>query len=122
MARMVPDQSFYPSPTMAMRRPPETLAYVAHAQSRPGGPDALAVLDVDPALEGYGAADRPGRHAGRRRRAAPLRVERVQLVPVPVLAAPAHGAALPGRPRHAIVAHPHPRHEARSAASRASSR
>ena len=64
-------------------------------------------------------ADRARRHAGRRRRAAPLRVERVQLVPVPVLTAPAHAAALSHRARHALVADSHPRHRARPAASAA---
>lgn len=29
MPRLLPDQSFYPSPTMAMQAPVETLAYVA---------------------------------------------------------------------------------------------
>ena len=48
MARMVPDQTFYPSPAMAISAPPETLAYVA--MLNPGsGPDAMAVLDVAPA-------------------------------------------------------------------------
>jgi selenium-binding protein 1 len=53
MARMVPDQTFYPSPSMAMSAPPETLAYVA--MLNPGsGSDALAVLDVGPASKAYG--------------------------------------------------------------------
>src|SRR5437867_1900418 len=46
MARMIPDQTFYPSPRMAMSAPPETLAYVAMLNPD-GGSDALAVLDVD---------------------------------------------------------------------------
>ena len=29
MPKLLPDQSFYPSPTMAMQAPAETLAYVA---------------------------------------------------------------------------------------------
>ena len=29
MPKLLPDQSFYPSPTMAMQAPVETLAYVA---------------------------------------------------------------------------------------------
>ena len=53
MARMVPDQTFYPSPAMAMSAPPETLAYVA--MLNPGsGSDAIAVLDVAPASKAFG--------------------------------------------------------------------
>ncbi len=53
MARMIPDQSFYPSPAMAMSAPPETLAYVAMLNPG-GGTDALAVLDVDNSSKAYG--------------------------------------------------------------------
>jgi selenium-binding protein 1 len=53
--KLLPDQSFYPSPTMAMQAPAETLAYVALLNPDPGGTDALAVLDVNPASPGYGA-------------------------------------------------------------------
>ena len=52
MARMIPDQTFYPSPAMAMSAPPETLAYVAVLN--PGGSDALAVLDVDASSKAFG--------------------------------------------------------------------
>ena len=52
MARMIPDQTFYPSPAMAMSAPPETLAYVAMINTQ-GGPDALAVLDVDRSSHAY---------------------------------------------------------------------
>ena len=55
MPRLLPDQSFYPSPTMAMQAPVETLAYVALLNPDPAGRDAFAVLDVDPASPGYGA-------------------------------------------------------------------
>ena len=55
MPKLLPDQSFYPSPTMAMQAPAETLAYVALLNPDPGGHDALAVLDVNPASPGYGA-------------------------------------------------------------------
>jgi selenium-binding protein 1 len=55
MPRLLPDQSFYPSPTMAMQAPAETLAYVALLNPDPSAHDALAVLDVDPASPGYGA-------------------------------------------------------------------
>jgi selenium-binding protein 1 len=53
MARMVPDQTFYPSPAMAMGAPPETLAYVAMLNPS-GGADALAVLDVGPSSKAFG--------------------------------------------------------------------
>ena len=55
MPKLLPDQSFYPSPTMAMQAPAETLAYVALLNPDPAGPDALAVLDVNPESPGYGA-------------------------------------------------------------------
>jgi selenium-binding protein 1 len=64
MPKLLPDQSFYPSPTMAMQAPAETLAYVALLNPDPTGHDALAVLDVDPASPGHGAqvarVDMPG--------------------------------------------------------------
>ena len=64
MPKLLPDQSFYPSPTMAMQAPAETLAYVALLNPDPTASDALAVLDVDPASPGYGAqiarVDMPG--------------------------------------------------------------
>jgi methanethiol oxidase len=52
--QLLPDQSFYPSPTMAMQAPPETLAYVALLNPDPGGHDAMAVVDVDHGSNGYG--------------------------------------------------------------------
>ena len=55
MPKLLPDQTFYPSPTLAMQAPAETLAYVALLNPDPTGNDALAVLDVDPASPGYGA-------------------------------------------------------------------
>ena len=66
MPKLLPDQTFYPSPTMAMQAPAETLAYVALLNPDPAANDALAVLDVDLASPGYGAqiarVDMP--HAG----------------------------------------------------------
>jgi selenium-binding protein 1 len=48
------DPTFYPSPSDAAAAPAETIAYVA-AFSRPADkPDAIAVVDVDPASGGYG--------------------------------------------------------------------
>ena len=55
MPQLLPDQTFYPSPTMAMKAPAETLAYVALLNPDPAAHDAIAVLDVDPASPGYGA-------------------------------------------------------------------
>jgi selenium-binding protein 1 len=55
-----PDPSFYPSPRLAGAAPAEKLAYVAvldprSALGRPGGgPDAVQVLNVDPASKSYG--------------------------------------------------------------------
>src|SRR5262245_7742699 len=55
MPKLLPDQSFYPSPTMAIQAPAETLAYVALLNPDPGASDALAVLDVNSSSPGYGA-------------------------------------------------------------------
>ena len=55
MPKLLPDESFYPSPTMAMQAPVETLAYVALLNPDPAARDAFAVLDVDPASPGYGS-------------------------------------------------------------------
>jgi selenium-binding protein 1 len=49
----LPDRSFYPSPTMAMQAPPETLAYVAMLNPG-GGPDAIMTLDTRPDAATYG--------------------------------------------------------------------
>ena len=50
-----PDPTFYPSPTMAMQAPPEKLAYVAMLNANGDQrPDALGVVDLDPASSGYG--------------------------------------------------------------------
>jgi hypothetical protein len=45
-----PDQTFYPSPRMAMQGPQEKLGYVAVFNPEPknGRHDALCVLDLDP--------------------------------------------------------------------------
>ncbi|HKT00824.1 MAG TPA: selenium-binding protein SBP56-related protein [Rugosimonospora sp.] len=55
MALWKPDPSFYPSPREAVTAPPEKLAYVAAFDRTAQQPDALAVLDVDPASDRYGA-------------------------------------------------------------------
>jgi selenium-binding protein 1 len=46
---ILPDPTFYPSPRLAAKAPPETTAYVAVINpANDGRPDALAVVDVDP--------------------------------------------------------------------------
>ena len=64
MPKLLPDQTFYPSPSMAMQAPAETLAYVALLNPDADASDALAVLDVDPSSPSYGAqiarVDMPG--------------------------------------------------------------
>ncbi len=55
MPQLLPDQSFYPSPTMAMQAARETLAYVALLNPDPEAADAMAVLDLDPESPRYGA-------------------------------------------------------------------
>lgn len=54
MATWQPDPTFYPSPRMAMKAPPETLAYVAAFDPDGRQPDAIAVVDVDPGSAAYG--------------------------------------------------------------------
>ncbi|MGA8599527.1 MAG: selenium-binding family protein [Bryobacteraceae bacterium] len=55
MALWRPDPTFYPSPTLAMQAPAETLAYVALLNANGNGrPDALGVVDVDPRSKAYG--------------------------------------------------------------------
>ena len=54
MVTWKPDQSFYPSPRMAMKAPPETLAYVVAFDPTRAVPDELAVVDVHPSSASYG--------------------------------------------------------------------
>jgi selenium-binding protein 1 len=55
MPQLLPDQTFYPSPKMAMQAAPEKLAYVTMLNPRlDGSSDALAVVDVDPRSQSYG--------------------------------------------------------------------
>ena len=54
MPRLTPDQTFYPSPSMAMTATPETMAYVTMLNADPREPDALAVVDVDSNSANYG--------------------------------------------------------------------
>src|ERR1700738_2509194 len=53
MANCNPDPSFYPSPRMAMKAPPERVAYVAAFDPTRRTPDGLAVVDVDPNSKTY---------------------------------------------------------------------
>jgi selenium-binding protein 1 len=64
MPQLLPDQTFYPSPTMAMSAPPETFAYIALLNPDADGKDAMGVIDVDPGSHAYGSMtariDMPG--------------------------------------------------------------
>ncbi|HWK66176.1 MAG TPA: selenium-binding protein SBP56-related protein [Rhizobiaceae bacterium] len=53
MASWRPDPSFYPSPRMAEKAKPETIAYVAMFDPLRSTPDGIAVVDVDPASSSY---------------------------------------------------------------------
>ena len=48
MATWTPDPTFYPSPRLAVKAPPENLVYVAEFDPGRKRPDRLAVVDVDP--------------------------------------------------------------------------
>jgi selenium-binding protein 1 len=48
-----PDPTFYPSPRLAMKAPPEKLAFVAAFDPNRQQPDALTVVDVDPASASF---------------------------------------------------------------------
>src|SRR5918911_5222269 len=52
--RLLPDPSFYPSPRLAAKAPPETAAYVAIINPEQRRPDALGVVDCDPRSPTYG--------------------------------------------------------------------
>ena len=54
MPQWKPDQTFYPSPKMAMQSAPEEIAFVAVLDPTGARPDALAVVDVEPASRTYG--------------------------------------------------------------------
>ena len=54
MARWMPDPTFYPTATEAMRAPAEDLAYVALLGTDGVTRDALGVVDTDPASRSYG--------------------------------------------------------------------
>jgi methanethiol oxidase len=52
MTTFTPDTTFYPSPSMATKAPPEAIAYVAILN--PDGRDAFAAVDVSKASKTYG--------------------------------------------------------------------
>ena len=55
MPSMRPDPTFYPSPGMAMKAPPERLAYVTMLNVGANGhPDGMGVVDLDPASATHG--------------------------------------------------------------------
>ena len=49
-----PDPTFYPSPRLAMQAPAEKLGYVAIFNVSGQKPDAMGVVDLDPASSSYG--------------------------------------------------------------------
>ena len=53
MATWQPDPSFYPSPRLAAKAPPEQLAYVAAFDPARKSPDSIAVVDLDPNSRSY---------------------------------------------------------------------
>ena len=82
MPRWTPDPTFYATPTDAMRAPPERLAYVALLGTDGVTPDALGVVDTDPASHGYGRLIDQVELPRRRERAPPPGVECLQLASV----------------------------------------
>jgi selenium-binding protein 1 len=56
---LLPDPTFYPSPSQAVKAPPETLAYAVTIDPTRKRPDALVVVDVDSKSSSYG--ERVGR-------------------------------------------------------------
>ena len=113
-----PDQTFYPSPRMAMKAPREKLGYVVTFNLDPEQRQAATRCACSTSTRDsptYAPGGRPPRDAERRRRAASLRLERVQRGAVPLLAASARRAPLPAGAGPALLAHLHHRHQARPA-------
>ena len=114
MATFKPDPSFYPSPESAIAGPAEELAYVVTLNTGPATASPTRwTSSTSTHADQLRPAGRPPRHAQRRRRAAPLRLERVLVGAVPVGAAPARRAPLPARAGPALVAHPRRRRQGR---------
>ena len=102
MPKLLPDQSFYPSPTMAMQAPAETLAYVALL-----GSAAPAVRDVLPVLAGglgrpAAGPGSPGGRDERGRLADRPRTDRVSVEPRCILVGSGAAAWFPGGARHGV--------------------
>ena len=51
---ILPDPTFYPSPSRAAKAPPETLAYAVTIDPTRTRPDALVVVDLDAKSDSYG--------------------------------------------------------------------
>ena len=77
------DPTFYRSATVAAAAPPETVAYTVGFDRSARRPDALLTLDVDPREPDLRQGDRPARGPKPGRRAPPLRMERLQQLPLP---------------------------------------
>ena len=106
-------------PPRRPRAPVETHAYVVTLNTGTQRRPRAGRADRDRPRGGLvdlRAARRAARHARRRRRAAPLRLERVLVRAVPVGAAPARRAPLPARPGPALLEHPRRRHQGRRGA------
>jgi selenium-binding protein 1 len=54
MPRWTPDPTFYPSPKLAMESPQEEIAYLSIPDATKTRPDAIGVVDVDPASASFG--------------------------------------------------------------------
>ena len=81
----------YATPQLAREQPPEQFAYVAALYEGTGidRPDFIAVVDVDPGSDSYGADRSSHRYAERRGRTASFRLERV-LLGLPLAATAGH--------------------------------
>ena len=90
MARMVPDTTFYPSPSMAMKAPPEAIAYVAMLNPD-GGPDAFTAIDVNASSKSYGQQISRTKCPKLATSCNHFGWNACRLVPLPLLAARAHG-------------------------------
>ena len=116
MARWTPDPTFYPSPRLAGIGPAGDARLRRPGRADAGGPARRARRDRPPAGIVRLRLDRlDARDAEHRRRAAPLRLERVQRGALPVRAAAARRTPLPARARPALLAHARHRHQARPA-------
>ena len=113
VATWTPDPTFYPSPRLAAKAPPEKHAYVAEFDPGAQAPGRLAVVDVNPGSSTYAqivgrtAMPMPGdelHHFGWNACSSCL---------CPNAPHPARGAPLPDRAGAALLEHPHPRHQAR---------